>query len=427
MVSPLTRAYGAFLARLRPADLPSASLAVGRLGFTDAIGVLLAGREEPVVTALRRALQADGAGGGTPALLGRARTSASNAALLDATAAHALDFDDFAFSNHPSAVIVPAVLAAAAVSGADGARMAAAYVGGYEVWCDLFMREPDHFYARGWHPTAVLGPVGAAAAAAVAMGLDETGCINALAIAASFGGGVFENFGTMAKPLHGGRAAASGVSAAILAASGMTAAPTALEGASGLMLALSPERRVNREAPSRLGEVWHSAARGLNTKRHPVVGAAQRAADMAIGLRTAGSPTDAAEIARIEVEVSERHARVMPFVIPSTGLEAKFSLPFILACGLRHGRVGLAEVSDAGATDPGLAALSRLVEVRTTDAADPDWPDAAPSDVLVVHARDGRRFEAPPLRRARARRQSPDSGGAAREVPGLRPPRRREG
>ena len=201
---------------------------------------------------------------------------ASAAALLDATAAHALDYDDFAFSNHPSAVIVPAVLAVAARSGADGRRMAAAYVAGYEVWCDLFVREPDHYYARGWHPTAVLGPVGAAAAAAVAAGLDAERAMHAIAIAASFGGGVFENFGSMVKPLHGGRAAQSGVVAVGLAAAGMTASPTALEGASGLMRALSPNGRVDIETPPRLGEVWHSAKRGLNLKRYPVVGAAQR-------------------------------------------------------------------------------------------------------------------------------------------------------
>jgi 2-methylcitrate dehydratase PrpD len=173
------------------------------------------------------------------------------------------------------------------------------------------------------------------------------------------------------------------------------------------MRALSPQGRVDLETPPRLGEVWHSAARGLNIKRHPVVGAAQRAADMAIGLHEAGAPRAAAQIARIAVTVSERHAAVIPFGLPESGLQAKFSLPFIVACGLLHGRVGLAEVSDAGAADPALRALAALVEVGTTDASDPDWRDAAPSDALVVEARDGSRFEAPPLARWRGHADNP--------------------
>jgi 2-methylcitrate dehydratase PrpD len=407
MPAPLTRAYGAFLGAMAASEVPSAAREVARLGFTDSIGVLVAGRGEPVVATLRRAIAGDGAGGSVPALLGAARATASAAALLDATAAHALDYDDFAFSNHPSAVIVPAVLAVAAQSGADGRRMAAAYVAGYEVWCDLFVREPDHYYARGWHPTAVLGPVGAAAAAAVAAGLDAERATHAIAIAASFGGGVFENFGSMAKPLHGGRAAQSGVTAMQLAAAGMTASPTALEGASGLMRALSPEGRVDIDTPPRLGEVWHSARRGLNLKRYPVVGAAQRLADMAVGLHASGAPRGAAEIARIAVTISERHLRVMPFGLPESGLQAKFSLPFIVACGLRHGGVGLAEVSDAGAADAQIRALAERVQVTTTTETDPDWPDAAPTDGLEVVAPDGRRFAAPPLRRWRGHADNP--------------------
>jgi 2-methylcitrate dehydratase PrpD len=407
MPAPLTRAYGAFLGAMSGREVPPAARAVARLGFTDSIGVLLAGRGEPVVATLRRALAADGAGGSVPALLGATRATASAAALLDATAAHALDYDDFAFSNHPSAVLVPAVLAIAAQSGADGRRMAAAYVAGYEVWCDLFEREPDHYYARGWHPTAVLGPVGAAAAAAVAAGLDAERATHAIAIAASFGGGVFENFGSMVKPLHGGRAAQAGVTAAGLAAAGMTASPTALEGASGLMRALSPEGRVDIATPPRLGEVWHSARRGLNLKRYPVVGAAQRLADMAVGLHAAGAPRGAAEIARIAVTISERHLRVMPFGLPDSGLQAKFSLPFIVACGLHHGGVGLAEVGDAGAADAQIRALAQRVQVTTTTATDPDWPDAAPSDGLEVVAADGRSFLAPPLPRWRGHADNP--------------------
>jgi 2-methylcitrate dehydratase PrpD len=97
----------------------------------------------------------------------------------------------------------------------------------------------------------------------------------------------------------------------------------------------------------------------------------------------------------------------VPFGVPESGLQAKFSLPFIVACALMHGRVGLAEVSDAGARDPALRALAERVAITTTDAADPEWRDAAPSDEVAVIGTDGLRHAAPPLRRWRGHADNP--------------------
>ena len=293
MPAPLTRDYARFAAALRFESLPAAAVEIVRLGFTDCAGVILAGLHEPVVAKL--ASYARKVGGAPKAgwLFGAGRATAAQAAYVNATAAHALDYDDYAFSNHPSAVLTPTVLAAGEACGADGARMVAGYVAGYEIWADVMLREPDHIYPRGWHPTAMFGPIGAAAAAAVVMGLDEGQTLHAMALAASIAGGVFENFGTMAKPLHGGRAAETGLIAAGLAAEGIEASLSALEGERGLMRAVSPNYATDRERPSPLGSVWHIETQKLNIKKYPTVGASQRQIDSVIAFRAA-NPIDPA-------------------------------------------------------------------------------------------------------------------------------------
>src|SRR6202035_864533 len=107
--------------------------------------------------------------------------------------------DDVSLDGHPSAVLVPAILAQGEASGSSGAEMLTAYIAGYEVWAELLAREPTPLHRKGWHPTAVLGPVAAAAACAKLRGLDAAATATAMAIAASMAAGLVANFGTMTK------------------------------------------------------------------------------------------------------------------------------------------------------------------------------------------------------------------------------------
>ena len=401
-MSPLTAAYADFAARVAAGgqDIPADALAVAGTGFVDALGVMAAGAREPVVQVLAgRALR----DGGVPesALALRAdRVPASVAALVNATAAHALDFDDFAFSNHPSAVLVPALLAAAQSSPVPvtGRQLLRAYVAGYEIWADAFVRESDLYYDQGWHPTSVFGTLGAAAAAAIVWGLDATRLRHALALAASASGGVFENFGTMAKPWHGGRAAQVGVDSARLAQCGLSASATAIEGPHGMLRAFSPKGAVDRERPFVAGGPWQILRFRLNLKRYPVVGAAQRCIDAVLGLLEA-APVDVARVRRIETHVSRRHAAVMPHHRPQDSLQAKFSLEFAVACALLRGRVGLAELRDEVVRDAQVQRLMAAVEIQTTEDFEPGWRDAAPFDQVFVHLDDGTVRESPAVRR----------------------------
>lgn len=407
-MSGLTQAYAERIAASASHAPPSDVLDVAVLGFTDAMGVMLAGAREEAVAALTRWALSQG---GTPQarVVGTgARLPAAQAALINATAAHALDYDDFAFSNHPSAVLVPTVLAAADAHpvAVPGATLLRAYAVGYEIWADMFLREKDLYYDKGWHPTAVLGTLGAAAAAATVWGLNVQQSRDALALAASSAGGVFENFGTMAKPWHGGRAAGAGLSAAAMAAHGLRASPTAIEGRHGLLRAFSPQGRVDLERAAPGPDTWQMGSRRLNIKKYPVVGAAQRAIDAVLAL-TRQRSVDPASVVRIVAHVSERHAAVMPYHLPQDALQAKFSLEYAVVSALLHGAVGFDELRDDKVRAPQAQALMALVQTVTTDAFEPDWRDAAPFDQVFVHLANGEVLSTPQVRRATGHADTP--------------------
>ena len=408
-ITPLTREAGAFVAAIDAASLPPEAFEVARLGFADTIACILAGRDEPVTRIIADYAATAFAAGDVPALMGAMTTTAEGAALVDATAAHALDFDDYAFSNHISAVLVPAALAAAhGAPDPGGARMVAAYAAGYEVWAQLMTREPDHLHSKGWHPTAVHGPVAAAATAAVMRGLDAAAATNALALAASHAGGLMANFGTMTKPYHAGRAAAAGLRAVALTEAGLTAQPVALESPVGLLQALSPEGRVDLTRPTNLGRVWAIARHAINIKKYPTVGASQRCIDAIIAMDgRAALAAHPESIVEIVPRVSVKHAAVMPFSDPKSPAEAKFSLPFACATALLYGRVGLAELTETALADPRLRALMAKVRVDTHEDYDPDYSVAAVFDVVRITTADGQTRTSPEIRRATGHADAP--------------------
>lgn len=397
--APITRAAGRLVAQTRHEDLPAKANEVARLGFADTVAVMLAGRNEPVTRAVADYAASGLAAGSVPWLFGEGHACPEASALIDATAAHALDFDDYAFSNHVSAVLVPVVMACAALApDPSGRRMVTAYAVAYEIWADLMSREPDHLHSKGWHPTAVFGPVAAAAAAAHMLGLDEHGATNALALAASHAGGLMANFGSMTKPYHAGLAAEMGVRAARLTQAGLTAQPVALESPVGLLAALSPDRAVDLTRVPAFGTRWKIAEARINIKKYPTVGASQRIIDALVALHAAGQMPDPAAIAALVPRVSVKHAAVMPFSDPKDAAEAKFSLSFATAATVLWGRVGFAEMTLERMADPALRALMARVRVDAHEDYDPEYPVAAVWDMVTLELRDGTRVETPKIR-----------------------------
>src|SRR5579884_4361908 len=328
----LTRDLGEFVARLSFADLPREAVEVARLGFIDTIATMIAGARDEAPQLLRRALQPPP---GPATLYFTGETApAPEAAWINGTAAHALDYDDVAVRGHPSTVLVPAILAEGETLGADGTAMIAAYVAGYEAWAELAGRDPGHHHRKGWHPTGIFGAVAAAAACAKLRRLDAASSARALALAASQAGGLMANFGTMTKPFHAGRAAHAGVVSARLAELGFTASADALEHPQGFLAAVSPAGAADRESPPKgLGTAWKIVAQGLGIKKYPACYCTHRALDAMLDL-LARHPLQPDDIEQITVSLSDTHALILRNHEPQTGLAAKFSIEFAMAAAV---------------------------------------------------------------------------------------------
>jgi 2-methylcitrate dehydratase PrpD len=357
----------------------------------DTVGVTLAGASEPASRIVRDMVAAEGGDAcvvfGTPV-----RASAGGAALANGTAAHALDYDDMCFVSlaHPSAPLVPAILAAAEVSGATGRAVLDAYIVGFEIEARLgALMNPRH-YQRGWHCTSTLGTIGAAAAVSRLLGLDRAAAAHALAIAASEASGLKENFGTMVKPLHAGLAARNGVVAALLARGGLTASARALDGPQGFLAAMDSEGTALVDAALDLGARWEIVETGITVKLYPSCAGTHPSLDALLDLRRRERFT-ADEVERIDIDVDSIVPTILIYERPATGLEGKFSLPFCAAAAVVSGRVGIETFEAASLANPAVQALMARVAMRVDRSLDRGAPPLTQARVAVT-LRDGRRL-----------------------------------
>jgi aconitate decarboxylase len=402
----LTRELGAFVSGLQFKAIPEKGIETAKRGFIDCVGVMFAGRDEPVVKIVGENFL-KGKEEAT-ILFGKGKTTSAEAALINSTAAHALDYDDVGIDGHPSVVLVPAVLAEGERLGASGEEMLAAYVAGYETWAELSGRDAEPHHGKGWHPTAVFGAIGAAAAAARLAGLDAERSATALAIAASMSAGLIANFGSMVKPFQAGRAAQSGITAARLAAAGMSASPDALEHRAGMLAAFSPKGLTHLDGPIKAGRDWHILRLGLNVKRYPVCYALHRSIDAILALREKNK-ISAENVKEVELTIGHLQANVLRHSRPQTGLDAKFSAEFAAASSVVAGRVGLAELTDDFVRSEAVQAMFPKVRISTIDQSDPLEPLFAPQDSVEVRLKDGTVLASGPIRHAFGHARNPIS------------------
>ena len=365
-----------------------------RTGFIDTVAVMLAGAGEPVTGVVRAFVQAGPSSlREASILLGPERASARNAALVNATAGHALDYDDVGLMGHPSVVLVPALLAEGERLHASGRALMQAYVKGYEVWGELIARDQDRHHAKGWHPTAVFGAVATASAVAALRGLPASQAQHAIGIAASTASGLTANFGSMTKPFHAGHAAAGGIDAVNLAQAGMTAAPDAIEHHAGFLAALSPAGRVDRSPCERpLEGLSRIATMGLSVKKYPMCFATHRVIDGVLDLARRHG-LEPQRVREVRAAIGTTQASMLRNHEPCTGLQAKFSLEFAVAAALAVRKVGLAELQDAFVRRQDIQALMRKVRIATVDTVCPHEPTLSASDRVVVEMDDGRLFD----------------------------------
>jgi 2-methylcitrate dehydratase PrpD len=404
----LTEQLAQFVARPGLDHIPEEAIRIARTGFIDTIATMLAGRDEPVTRLVREHVRAKRSSlAEARLLLGNEHAGAVDAALVNGVAAHALDYDDVALAGHPSAVLVPSVLAEAAATGASGLAALRAYLVGYEVWAELIGREADAHHSKGWHPTGVFGTVAAAAAAANLRRLDVQRAQHALGIAASLASGLTANFGTMTKPFHAGRAAANGIEAVRLAQAGMTAAPDAFEHEGGFLVALSPRGNVDRTRPAAaLGTKLALLEQGLSIKKYPMCYATHRVIDGVLDLARENA-VKPGEVERVDATIGATQAVMLRNHAPTTGLEAKFSLEFAVAAALTAGRVGLAQLTDAFVNRPEVRETMGKLAMTTTASRCPVEPAFALNDRVVLRLKDGRALDSGDIRFARGNAKLP--------------------
>ncbi len=355
--------------------LPPEVARAARRSLLNVLGTAVSAAGTDTVRVLLAAASAAGADGDVP-LPGLARTLDPYwAALAIGTAAHLDDFDDTHLATviHPGASTLAAVLSLVPETEPSGQRFLGAFAAGCEAQLRIGCAVSPAHYDHGWHITGTCGVFGTAVAAAVLLGLDAATTASALSLAATMTVGHREAFGTMTKPLHAGKAAANGVLAARLAAAGRTG-PADILGPGGVLEVLA--NAVHRD---RLGLGWpdgHSWELELNTiKTYPCGVVAHPAMDAAIDVfpRLAGAG-GAAAITGITLRCNPLVPELMGLAQPEDGLRARFSARHGVAVGLRYGRAGLAEFSDAVATDPDVFRLRGLIALDPS----PDVPrDAA--------------------------------------------------
>lgn len=390
---------------VRVDDVPAEALDTARLALLDTIGVTLAGAAEDCTRITARACLLPGPGPAT--LFGAAATiSPLDAALINGTASHALDFDDCSntMGGHPSAPIVPALFALAEMTDASGAKMLEAYVTGFEVETKLGRAVNFTHYEKGWHPTSTLGTFGAAAACARMLGLDTERFATALAIAASAACGIKANFGTMTKPYHVGQAARNGLMAALLAREGMTANMAALEDGQGFLNVYNGPGTYDVEklfdgfaAPFDLIEP------GVAFKRHPCCASTHPALDALLNI-VSDHGLSADRIRSIRSWTHPRRLRHTNRPDPKSGLDAKFSIQYVLARAALEGAVRIDHFTDAAIREPAVRRFMTRIEAAPHPEAIMDTTEHFFADVRV-ETNDGDVFEAHvdrPLGRDRA-------------------------
>jgi 2-methylcitrate dehydratase PrpD len=356
--------------------LPETTRAATRHEMLDTFGCLLGGSGAPGIDTLVQVLGRWGGLAESQVMLSGLRLPAPTAALINASMAHALDFDDtldHGGSIHPGASVLGASLATAdALGGVSGADLMLAVALGLDVSCRVALAST---LDRGWHRTAAMGVFGAAAAAGKLLGLTVPQMVNAFGIAFSQAAGNRQCIvdGALTKRLQAGQAASSGVLAAMLAREGFTGAENVFLGRFGFFELYQPNGYDAARLTAGLGVQF--TGEQLSFKPYPCGRPQHAILDAAIAVRgQLGLTTTQAggRIAGVCVSadagtVADQFAGAAHKRRPRQIVEAQFALPFLVAAALTHGRVGIGEVG--AIDDAAVLALADRIEGRAVDGA----------------------------------------------------------
>jgi len=384
---PLTRAIAEFASRPRDPDSVPDGAAVATT-ILDTVGVAIAGRDSDSARIVAEWVASTSSPGPVAVWGSSTGASAADAALVNGTAGHALDWDDASpvFPMHPGTVLVPALLAQAASTKVSGPELAHAYNVGSAVFRAVAEALPvNASMRRGWHTTATVGRLATVAALASLTGATARTTAHALGAAASMASGSISNFGTMTKPLHAGLAARDGLIALGLAARGLTANTNQLEDPEGFFAMFGdPTSETLAALPARLEHWERHWQEDWLIKRHPCCYGTHHVADAALQVRGSFAVD---EVERIEALIYQPDVRLMTIGRPTTGLEAKFSVEYVIAAALVRGELPLEAFETEALADPVVDALLDKISY----AGAPDEPSRFAE--LVVRLRNGRQID----------------------------------
>jgi len=374
----MTRRLAGFISSFPASDIPPEMYEHAKVAFMDWLGVTLAGKDDPLVFKL--IAYADRMGGQEQAtILGHGqKKSMDQAALINGSASHALDYDDtlMPFLGHPTVTLAPALLALSEYEGKSGRDLLTAYIIGLKAGVTVASCAGLEHYLSGYHGTATIGALASTAACARLMGLSEEQTVYALGIGATQAGGLKRNFGTMCKPFHAGRASEIGLMSALLAADGFDAAEDILEGPSGFFQTMKGQ--VREEVLETLGQTW--AIESIAQKYHASCHATHSPIEAAWAVFEK-EDLSVSDVKAITVHSSKTGLSAAFRVEAHTGLEGKFSIPYTVANALLRGATGLQAFTDdkvndaevqnlmkkiAVIEDPEIMALDARVEIETT-------------------------------------------------------------
>lgn len=375
----LTREVADFVLGTELSDLPAVVVENGKKSILDGLGLALSGSVAASGGIVRTHLEGLNLGSGPATVIGsQMKVAPRFAAFANGVAIHADDYDDtqlavapdrvYGLLTHPTAPALPAALAAGEEGGKSGAEVMLAYHLGVEVECKIAEAIHPRHYQTGFHATATCGTFAAAAASGRLRGLDQDAMLRALSIAGSQSAGLRENFGTMTKPFHAGRAAEAGVVASEFAKLGWSASPNILEAMRGFFRAAGGGYD-GAAIRGKLGAPWTFEEPGVSIKPHPSGSLTHPGMTEMLRLIEQNGIT-ADQVSRVRVGTNSNMPNALIHHRPTNELQAKFSMEFCMAILLLRGRGGLNEFTDEVVMQPDVQEMIRKVDFVIDDRAE---------------------------------------------------------
>lgn len=395
--TPISEALATFTVSLDHDAIPAEVRTRAMHHMLDAAGIAVASTRYPFAHPVLAGLQALGDTGDTPVFGMAATLSPRDAATMNGYLCHGLDYDDTHITGvvHPTTSVLPAVLSAAAMTGATGREVVTAYIIGVEAAARIGTCAQSAFHQVGFHPTGIVGIFGCVLAVGRLMGLNARQLENAQGLAVSQASGSMEFLedGAWNKRFHPGWAAQSALTACALAREGFVGATRPYDGRFGFFNIFGGKFTdwVDLSyATAGLGTVWELMATGI--KPYPTCHLTHACIDAALALRDS---VDIAKIDRIEARVPHQGFKTVcepeaNKLKPRSDYDAKFSLHYLTACALTEGRLTLDELEPAYFTNPEILALA--AKVSYADYPGSPFP-AAYSGGLTIHMTDGTSVE----------------------------------